>query len=62
MGNKVDDFEILQVLGKGSYGFVAKVKSRLNHKIYAMKQIDFSEMEDEKSIELWKMKQNYYHN
>ena len=51
MGNKVDDFEILQVLGKGSYGFVAKVKSRLNHKIYAMKQIDFSEMEDDKSIE-----------
>ena len=52
MGNKVEDFEILQVLGKGSYGFVAKVKSRLNHKIYAMKQINFGELEDEKSIEL----------
>ena len=26
MGDKVDDFEILQVLGKGSFGFVAKVK------------------------------------
>ena len=52
MGNKVDDFEILQVLGKGSFGFVAKVKSRLNHKIYAMKQINFSEMKDKKSIEL----------
>ena len=42
MGDKVSDFEILQVLGQGSFGFVAKVKSRLNHKIYAMKQIDFN--------------------
>ena len=32
MGEKVDDFEILQVLGEGSFGFVAKAKSRLNHK------------------------------
>ena len=52
MGNKVDDYEILQVLGKGSFGFVAKVKSRLNHKIYAMKQIDFSSLKDEKVISL----------
>ena len=52
MGDKVDDFEILQVLGKGSFGFVAKVKSRLNHKIYAMKQIDFSTIEDKKVIDL----------
>ena len=52
MGNKVDDFEILQVLGKGSFGFVAKVKSRLNHKIYAMKQIDFSTIEDKRIIDL----------
>ena len=51
MGDKVDDFEILQVLGKGSFGFVAKVKSRLNHKIYTMKQIDFSTIEDKKVFE-----------
>ena len=50
MGDKVDDFEILQVLGEGSFGFVAKVKSRLNHKIYAMKQIDFSTVKDKKII------------
>ena len=50
MGDKVDDFEILQVLGEGSFGFVAKVKSRLNHKIYAMKQIDFSTLKDKKII------------
>lgn len=45
MDNKVDDFEILQVLGEGSYGFIAKVKSRLNHKIYAMKLIDFTNLD-----------------
>ena len=52
MGDKVSDFEILQVLGQGSFGFVAKVKSRLNHKIYAMKQIDFNTLNDHKLIEL----------
>ena len=52
MGDKVEDFEILQVLGEGSFGFVAKVKSRLNHKIYAIKQIDFSTLKGEKVIEL----------
>lgn len=51
MGDKVDDFEILQVLGKGTFGFVAKVKSRLNRKIYAMKEIDFSTIKDPKIIE-----------
>ena len=54
MGDKVDDFEILQVLGEGSFGFVAKAKSRLNHKIYAIKQINFSSLKGEKVIELCK--------
>ena len=40
MGNQVDDFEILQLLGEGSFGYIAKVKSKLNQKIYAMKKID----------------------
>ena len=52
MGSKVDDFEILQVLGEGSFGYIAKVKSRLNHKIYAMKKIDLSKIKDEKVIKL----------
>lgn len=41
-GNRLEDYEILQTLGKGSFGFVAKVKSRRDHKLYAMKMIDFS--------------------
>ena len=52
IGNKLDDFEILQTLGKGSYGFVSKVKSKINQKIYAMKMIDFSLIRDEKEKQL----------
>ena len=52
MGSKVDDFEILQVLGEGSFGYIAKVKSRLNHKIYAMKKIDLSKIKEQKVINL----------
>ena len=52
MGRKVDDFEILQVLGEGSFGYIAKVKSRLNHKIYAMKKIDLSKIKEQKVINL----------
>ena len=47
IGKKLEDFEILQTLGKGSYGFVAKVKSKKNEKIYAMKMIDFALIQDE---------------
>ena len=54
MGSKVDNFEILQVLGEGSFGYIAKVKSRLNHKIYAMKKIDISKIKEEKVTNLMK--------
>ena len=54
MGDQLEDFEILQILGKGSYGFVAKVRSNKNNKIYAMKQIDLNKMGSEKEVELCK--------
>jgi serine/threonine protein kinase len=54
MGDKLEDFEILQILGKGSYGFVAKVRSYKNNKIYAMKQIDLSKIGSQKEIDLCK--------
>ena len=40
--SRLDDYEILQILGKGGYGLVSKVKSKKDNKLYAMKKIDFS--------------------
>ena len=40
VGNKSDDFEILQVLGIGGFSCVLKVKSKINSGIYAMKRVD----------------------
>ena len=36
IGNCLEDFEILQSLGKRDYGIVLKVKSRKNQKIYVI--------------------------
>ena len=47
IGNCLKDFEILQVLGKGAFGYVAKVKSKKNLKIYAMKKNDLSIIDDD---------------
>ena len=44
IGQKLDDFEILKLLGKGSFGKVYKVQSKLNKKIYAMKMINLKEV------------------
>jgi len=54
MGDKLEDFDILQILGKGSYGFVAKVRSIKNNKIYAMKQIDLNKLGSQKEVDLCK--------
>ena len=44
IGTKLEDFEILQVMGEGSFGFVAKVKSKINSEIYALKKSDIQNM------------------
>ena len=54
MGDKLEDFDIHQVLGKGSYGFFEKVRSKKNKKIYTMKQIDLSKTDSHKEVELCK--------
>ena len=52
MGNKFEDYEILQVLSKHSKtGFTSKVRSKFNSKIYAMKKIDAKYVKDAKDIE-----------
>ncbi len=52
IGTRLDDYEILKSLGKGGYGFVAKVKSKKNRQIYAMKMIDFNKIKDPKEKDL----------
>ena len=54
IGSKSDDFEVLQVLGHGSFSQVLKVKSKKNFGIYAMKKID-----KEKIIKKFKDKKYY---
>ena len=62
IGNKLDDFEILQVLGQGSFGFVAKVKSKINSRIYALKKTNYeklTKLEKEQALNELKML-NYF--
>ena len=55
IGKKFEDFIILKVINRGKYGYVAKVKSKLDNNIYAMKRIDLN------SIKLNTL-QEYYKN
>ena len=49
IGDKLEDFELLTLLGEGGFGKVIKVRSLKNHKIYAMKTINLDEEEIEKN-------------
>ena len=40
VGSKSSDFEIIKLMGNGSFGAVYKVISKINKKIYAMKKVD----------------------
>ena len=45
IGGKLDDFEIIKLMGAGQFGKVFKVISKLNKKVYAMKMIDMKELQ-----------------
>ena len=51
IGNNIYDFEYLQYLGGGNTNHFAKVKSKLNNKIYVMKIISNIKLEKYKRIE-----------
>ena len=40
IGDKLEDFELLTILGEGGSGIVLKVRSLINNEIYAMKIIN----------------------
>ena len=44
-GNSFQDFELLSLLGSGSFSSVIKVRSKINRKIYAMKIVDLTTLE-----------------
>ena len=51
MGDKFEDYEILQVITKkDNYGFFAKVRSKINSKIYAMKKIKSEFIQNEYNL------------
>ena len=51
IGNKLDDFEILQKLDKFNNGFVAKVRSKINKEIYTMILKNLCNKKDSNEIE-----------
>ena len=53
IGKSIEDFTILQVMGEGAFGFVAKVKSKINQEIYALKKNIINNLTEE---EIKKMK------
>ena len=58
IGTKFEDFTILKVLSRGKYGYIAKVKSKIDNKIYAMKRIDLKLIKSEKAVEYYENEYN----
>jgi len=58
IGTKFEDFTILKVLSRGKYGYIAKVKSKIDNKIYAMKRIDLNLIKSEKAVEYYENEYN----
>ena len=58
IGDKFEDFEILQVLGSGTFASVLKVCSLINQRIYAMKILNLENNDNIKP----ETKEKYYNN
>ena len=58
IGDKFEDFEILQPLGSGNFGSVIKVCSLINQRIYDMKILN---LENDRKLDQ-ELKQKYYLN
>lgn len=48
MSGQIEDYEVLEVIGTGSFGTCYKVRNKLSGKIYVWKAIDYGKMTEEK--------------
>ena len=46
MSPKLDDFEILEVIGSGAHGTVKKIKRKDDGKIFVWKELHYGTMSD----------------
>jgi len=49
--SSIHDFDVVKVLGKGSFGVVKKVRHKKSHKTYAIKELDKKEIKDRRMVE-----------
>lgn len=49
--SNIHDFEVLKVLGRGSFGVVRKVRHKKTLRVYALKEIDKKDIKDRRMIE-----------
>lgn len=54
VGSKLSDFTVEKQLGKGCFGSVCLVKSKLTNKVYAMKEIQSQNYNEKKRLEVLK--------
>lgn len=45
--SKINQFEVLKILGKGAFSKVYKVKKKSNDHFYAMKKVDLNSLSEE---------------
>jgi NIMA (never in mitosis gene a)-related kinase len=53
-GKSLEDFKIIGELGRGSYGLVYKVVSKIDNNIYVLKKLDLKHMKEKQQKEAWK--------
>lgn len=47
MTGHLEDYEVLDVIGTGSFGTCYKVRNKLNKKVFVWKAIDYGKMTEE---------------
>ena len=54
VGSRLSDFEIIKQLGKGSYGTVYTVKSKIDSNVYVMKKMELNHLKESQQRECYR--------